>query len=1265
MDELVYDSPIKKAGTFMKGPIRDYNDSCNFKESYEHLPFCVGIRSEKSLSEVCASFVDVDKWRTREKGLRRCEHHGIARLSRKAETRREGGSQVHWFGFYSRHPRKTGQPEQQHSTGKILPPVAGADKDNVQARTIVVPSHAYHTTASAAVTRNLTGAAQAAAAAPAPEFYEQEDVSTLAVVEADRVRAAYIQAGQVVAQSFLTISDARLKEDIRSLTDETGSSIVEKFARIGAYVYTYKNELSGADNKEHIGLLAQEVLREFPQAVICGSDGYMAVDYSQMIAPLIAVINELSRGLDGIQQTQVEQAATINTHSVLIEENRHAINTLKEQQFQSAQIFKYAYDIPAGAADTSSVLVEHIICELKQSQHRRVWFHGERGMRKSVVAQLVGRQWEQQQHSCVLRHYTNTVSTKTTSAIFAVSSLIRQAVLATSGKHVEDQLEDSKPDRIQDLCRQLENTLRLFAGKSALVVFDCLDELNAVDVDCNRALMEALGSMSLPPNVYMLLVNASQPLDAATAELVLVDCVANRHAFFVMAEAMLTRLGVALSVATQLFESLNGNLRILGMLTELTSTWVQEGTLSDERERRLRDIQNCDHVMMDYIFSACEKASESRELAFQAVRVLATVGSAVSKEVFLAILRLLHTDEYGIGEREAQTVLDAIRTLLAQPSDSGICLSKQLLHWIRKEKRQDDGKRSHARWRDILMDNRRLFIHDRIAKFCTEAHAKWVDEIFAAYAASGQFRPLRGLFHALLDAGRASFENLRLLVRCHCQASKLDDLGKDLEAGLSNDAVVRGRTNLHLASIIHNCGSYGSVHKSALLNVIEGQLEKLVVKDGCEIAVHKARIDAWSRAGNARKAYEIACAYIPTTNSARFVVSAFLAVVNFTEEVSSQNREAIVKLPEPDPTSPTRLKDTIELCRALSRAGSAQRILDLIEKQPVGSNSYHNLYSSAVNSCGIKKGKEILEAMRAKHHSSDAAECHMLKKYSTCAFSDNRHAKELVAPGKCVDAVQDLLEQSDQWTSEKWNSIPSVAELKSLIETKLGGSCPTQLTEYFGFKQNEHRNKLKVQTVFSQFDSTLKHKPEAVRWYLASLTLEEALQYVEEKIPVGYSSMDDLLIAVMQLVPRKGVRDSCANRQIERIEQLIQLHGVRDGCSVKFDEARLELYSKRSFDIVSEIFKRRPCAEWTKRGIESMLFAYAEHCGDAAAGKQLELLTAAVRNGIPKLRMSHYLGAGCIWRTVLRIRWGVLSGVRNLLQNLTSCLQIGRRSNPG
>jgi len=59
--------------------------------------------------------------------------------------------------------------------------------------------------------------------------------------------------------------------------------------------------LTGATGVEY-GVLAQEVQKEFPEMVMKGNDGYLRVDYIQLIPVMIEAIKELKQEIDQLKQ---------------------------------------------------------------------------------------------------------------------------------------------------------------------------------------------------------------------------------------------------------------------------------------------------------------------------------------------------------------------------------------------------------------------------------------------------------------------------------------------------------------------------------------------------------------------------------------------------------------------------------------------------------------------------------------------------------------------------------------------------------------------------------------------------------------------------------------------------------------------------------------------------------------------------------------------------------------------------------------------------
>eukprot|EP00698_Gefionella_okellyi_P007779 TRINITY_DN1903_c0_g1_i1.p1 TRINITY_DN1903_c0_g1~~TRINITY_DN1903_c0_g1_i1.p1 ORF type:complete len:280 (-),score=62.34 TRINITY_DN1903_c0_g1_i1:767-1606(-) len=132
--------------------------------------------------------------------------------------------------------------------------------------------------------------------------------------------------GLVIAQNFLTVSDARLKENIQHLPDMRAS-----LDKIATYVFRYRHgakstsdkpTLSEADEAKrplttHIGLLAQEVQEHFPGIVYAQDDGTLAVDYVQLVPVLIQSVQDLMRNVKELQHDTGSNC--VNTTAVLSE----------------------------------------------------------------------------------------------------------------------------------------------------------------------------------------------------------------------------------------------------------------------------------------------------------------------------------------------------------------------------------------------------------------------------------------------------------------------------------------------------------------------------------------------------------------------------------------------------------------------------------------------------------------------------------------------------------------------------------------------------------------------------------------------------------------------------------------------------------------------------------------------------------------------------------------------------------------------------------
>jgi hypothetical protein len=96
--------------------------------------------------------------------------------------------------------------------------------------------------------------------------------------------------GPVQASAFTVSSDIRLKENIESLPDA-----VSKISKIRGVTYKYKDERY--DQDQQIGVIAQEVQKVYPEAVLVDEDGMLSVNYSSLVAPLIEAVKEQQEDL--------------------------------------------------------------------------------------------------------------------------------------------------------------------------------------------------------------------------------------------------------------------------------------------------------------------------------------------------------------------------------------------------------------------------------------------------------------------------------------------------------------------------------------------------------------------------------------------------------------------------------------------------------------------------------------------------------------------------------------------------------------------------------------------------------------------------------------------------------------------------------------------------------------------------------------------------------------------------------------------------------
>lgn len=142
---------------------------------------------------------------------------------------------------------------------------------------------------------NVISGTQASWVATEPLLVAGNGTSALATSNA----MTLYKNGNLNIAGVYSTSDARLKKDITPVTN-----VLSKLESIQP-VYFYYNDLQVRPAERQLGFIAQEVQKQFPEAVITTENGYLAVGYGNMAAVAVEAIKEQ-------QKTIQSQAAELN-----------------------------------------------------------------------------------------------------------------------------------------------------------------------------------------------------------------------------------------------------------------------------------------------------------------------------------------------------------------------------------------------------------------------------------------------------------------------------------------------------------------------------------------------------------------------------------------------------------------------------------------------------------------------------------------------------------------------------------------------------------------------------------------------------------------------------------------------------------------------------------------------------------------------------------------------------------------------------------------
>ena len=153
--------------------------------------------------------------------------------------------------------------------------------------------------------RHSTGSAQASLIFDEPGSSNELIFSILGLVKM-RLSTTLISingeldvAGNVCATNVACPSDERLKQDIRPIR-----GALRAVQGLNGVEYQWKEDVAAERNwssAKQIGLLAQNVQKVAPEAVVEMPDGYLAVDYARLVPLLIESIKEQQRQIDELK----------------------------------------------------------------------------------------------------------------------------------------------------------------------------------------------------------------------------------------------------------------------------------------------------------------------------------------------------------------------------------------------------------------------------------------------------------------------------------------------------------------------------------------------------------------------------------------------------------------------------------------------------------------------------------------------------------------------------------------------------------------------------------------------------------------------------------------------------------------------------------------------------------------------------------------------------------------------------------------------------
>ena len=120
-------------------------------------------------------------------------------------------------------------------------------------------------------------------------------------------QAKYQWKGNIYAQNYAAITEVLSDRRLKYVGKENTSGL-DKIRQLKVFNYTYKKDTT---KTPHVGVIAQDLQKVFPNAVKKGADGFLTIRMEDMFYALVNAVKELDAKITALQKENQELKATV------------------------------------------------------------------------------------------------------------------------------------------------------------------------------------------------------------------------------------------------------------------------------------------------------------------------------------------------------------------------------------------------------------------------------------------------------------------------------------------------------------------------------------------------------------------------------------------------------------------------------------------------------------------------------------------------------------------------------------------------------------------------------------------------------------------------------------------------------------------------------------------------------------------------------------------------------------------------------------------